>query len=273
MDVWFADRKDQPESSPGHVIHYYLDTSDTLGSEWDWPQISRRLGYSYVLDWGDVGRDFLTLGIPIRTWDEIEYAPGHEIFGYFNVKDFVPDQWKNEYPNPAFSRMTERDGAWMARILARFTPDMVDALAKMGQFSDPSNSAYLADVLEGRLEKILARYLTRLSPLADPHVEEGGLLCATDLAAKRHVRDEGAFHYRAEDRHGHSLSIQQGAEAGVCVTVPHVAPDTGPPDTDPSRYVAVSIRNGVADGPLVALIYDLGPKRGFRLAGIQRPEH
>ena len=55
MDSWMADRKDQPDSSPGHVIHYYLDTSDCLGSEWDWEVISRRLGHSYVFDWGDAG--------------------------------------------------------------------------------------------------------------------------------------------------------------------------------------------------------------------------
>jgi hypothetical protein len=273
MDVWFADRKDTPDSSPGHVIHYYLDTSDTLGSEWDWPQISRRLGHSYVFDWGDAGRDFITLGIPLRPWDRVAYVPGHELFAYFDAKNFVPEEWKNEYPNPSFSRMTERDGAWMARILAHFTPEMVSALAAMGKFSDPSNTTYLAEVLEGRLEKILERYLTRLSPLGEVHIDNDGALCATDLAAKRHVRPEGAFRYTAEDLSRRPLSVQRGAEAGVCVTVPHVAPDGGPPDTDSTRYVRVSIRNEVASGPLVAHLYDLGPERGFRLAGIQRPEN
>src|SRR5258708_3185798 len=118
MDVWLADRKEQPDSSPGQVRHYYLDTSDCLGSEWAWDAISRRLGYSYLLDWKDISLAFITLGIPTRTWDRVERTPGREHFGYFNVADFVPDEWKNEYPNAAFSRMTERDGAWMARILA-----------------------------------------------------------------------------------------------------------------------------------------------------------
>jgi hypothetical protein len=272
MDVWFADQKDQPESSPGHVIHYYLDTSDILGSEWDWIQVSRRLGYSYLLDWGDIGRDFFTLGIPQRTWDRVEYAPGHEIFSYFNVKDFDPDEWKNEYPNPSFSRMTERDGAWMARILANFTPEMVNELAKMGKLSDPSNAQYLADVLEGRLGKILARYLTRLSPMASVHIRDGATLCATDLAAARHVRADSAFQYRAEDDLGHPLTVERGEGGGVCLGLPHVAPDSGPPDGDASRYVRVSIRDGVAAGPLVAHLYDLGPSRGFRLVGLERPE-
>jgi hypothetical protein len=271
MDVWLADRKDQPESSPGHVIHYYLDTSDILGSEWDWIQVSRRLGYSYLLDWGDVGRDFFTLGIPQRTWDRVAYAPGHEIFAYFNAKDFDPDEWKNEYPNPSFSRMTERDGAWMARILSHVSPEMVQALAEMGKFSDPANTAYLGTVLEGRLEKILDRYLTRLSPLANIHIEEGGAVCATDLAAERHVRAEGAFHYSAQDDAGHPLAVERRAGGVVCLALPHAGASGGPTDGDASRYVRVSVRNGVSTGPLVAHLYDLGPTRGYRLVGIQRP--
>jgi hypothetical protein len=272
MDVWMSDRKEDPDSSPGHVIHYYLDTSDTLGSRWDWEQITRRLGYSYILDWRDMGLDFITLGIPLRPWDRVAYVPSHEIFSYFDVENFVADEWKNEYANPAFSRMTERDGAWMARILAHFTPDMVSALAAMGKFSDPSNTAYLASVLEGRLQKILDRYLTRLSPLSDVHVEDGGSLCATDLAAMRHVRAEGAFQFTATDGLSRALTVKRLDGATVCVVVPHVAPDAGPPDEDASRHVRVSVRDGVATGALVAHLYDLGPRRGFRLAGLARPE-
>jgi hypothetical protein len=272
MDAWVADRNDHPDSSPGHVVHYYLDTSDILGSEWDWVQISRRLGYSYLLDWGDVGRDFFTLGIPQRTWDHVAYAPGHEIFAYFNAKDFDPDEWKNEYPNPSFSRMTERDGAWMARILSRFTPEMVQALAEMGKFSDPANTGYLSTVLEGRLERILERHLTRLSPLASVHVDEGGTLCATDLAAARHVRPDGAFHYTAEDDDGHSLAIERRAGGVICMALPHGGARGGPPDPDAIRYVRISVRDGFCAGPLVAHLYDLGPSRGFRLVGLQRPE-
>jgi hypothetical protein len=56
------------------------------------------------------------------------------------------------------------------------------------------------------------------------------------------------------------------------VTLQHVAPDGAIPETDPARYVRVRIDDGVARGPLVAHLYDLGPSRGYRLAGIERPE-
>ena len=79
--------KGKPDASPGHVVHYYLDTSDCLGSEWDWEEISRRLGYSYVADWGDMARDLVTLGIPDAALGSRRGASrGMEIFGFFNVE-------------------------------------------------------------------------------------------------------------------------------------------------------------------------------------------
>jgi hypothetical protein len=276
MDSWMADgpdAKSKPDSSPGHVVHYYLDTSDCLGSEWDWEQISRRLGYSYLADWGDMARDLVTLGIPTRPWDRVRHEPGMEIFGFFNVKDFVPDEWKNEYPNPAFSRMTERDGAWMARILARFSPDMVSTLAQMGRFSDPRRTAYLTTVLQGRLDKILERYLTHLSPLADVEVV-GDQVCAENMAEMHRLRPREAFRYEAWLRsHGEyvrALPVTRSGESRVCVSVTHVAPDGGPGDESPERYVQVRVVDGVAQGPLLAHLYDLGPARGFRLVGLER---
>ncbi|HEX4447993.1 MAG TPA: hypothetical protein VH044_14695 [Polyangiaceae bacterium] len=271
MDAWMADRKDQPDSSPGHVVHYYLDTSDCLGSEWNWEVISRRLGHSYIADWGDIATDFFTLGIPTRPWDTANRVPGKEIFGFFDADHFSADQWKNEYPNPAFSRMTERDGAWMARILARMTPELVKTLASAGQFSDPANTEYLARMLQGRLDKILDRYLTRLSPVADVHLEGGGL-CATDLAALRAVRDPALFQFRATTRDGLPLAVAMRDASSFCVNVPHRAPDGITADNDPYRYVGVRIDDGVSRGPLVAYLYDLGATRGFRLVGVERPE-
>ena len=270
MDSWIADTPKEADSSPGHIVHYYLDTSDCLGSPWDWDEITRRLGYSYIVDWGDIATDFVTLGIPLRPWDRVKRVPGFEKFGYFNVKDFEADKWKNEYPNAAFSRMTERDGAWMARILSRFSPEVVKALAETAKFTDPRKTEYLAYVLEGRLEKILERYLTRLSPISDLHVT-GEDLCGVNLAEARALRDAKSFEYSAYTG-GVWLPVARAAGAQVCVRLSHVATDGGAADDAPERYLRVVLDDGVARGKLVAYLYDLGPSRGFRLAGLDRPE-
>jgi hypothetical protein len=262
MDIWVANDAAHPDSSPGYVRHYYLDTSDTLGSEWDWDGVSRRLGQSYLLDFADIGTDFITFGLLSRPWDRARREPGREIFGYYSARDFDPATWVNEYPNPAFSRMTERDGAWMARILAGFTPELVHALAGMGRFTDPGNTEYLAGVVEARLELLLRRYLMRLSPLARVHVE-GDRLCATDLADLRGLRPSSDFHYRATE-HGRPLAVDTPAPAKVCALLAH----GGEP------YRTITLEDGVARGSLVAHLYDLGmgADGGYRLAGLERPE-
>jgi hypothetical protein len=275
MDSWLTDSqggKAQPDGSPGHVVHYYLDTSDCLGSWWPMEPISRRLGYSYIGDWGDMAQAFVTLGIPLHPWDRVRRAPGMEIFGYFNVENFDPDQWKNEYPNAAFSRMTERDGAWMARILARFTPDLVETLGQMGKFSDPKKTAYLTSVLEGRLDKILRRYLARLSPLTDVHVDSDARLCATDLARVRRVAEPDRFKYVAHATSGATLPITSKDDGSLCVQLPQIAAVGGAADGDALRYVTVRIDDGFAAGPLLVHLYDLGASRGYRLVGLERPE-
>jgi hypothetical protein len=275
MDSWISTKKSDPEGSPGFVRHYYLDQSDSFGSEWAWDEVSRRLGHSYLLDFEDVGEDFVTLGLMSRPWERAQRTPGAEPFGYYSVRDFDPERWKNEYPNPAFSRMTERDGAWMARILAHYTPEMIRALAQAGRFSEPRHTEYLATTLQGRLDRILARYLTRLSPITDFTVE-GDQLCGVDLARLRRVRDEAAFRYSSELRLSRPelpvpLVPSAMTDGRVCVTLPHVAADGGLPDNALRRYVMVVLRDGVAASPVVAHLYDLGSRRGFRLVGIERP--
>ena len=273
LDTWVTDVKGgPPDASPGHLVHLQMGTSAALGSAWDWDPVSRRLGYSYVVDWGDMATDFVTLGTATRVWETTQKAPGHELFGYFNARDFDPERWKNEYPNPAFSRMTERDAAWMARILARFTPQMVRTLAEMAKFADPASTDYLESTLEGRLAKILERYLTRVSPIAGVHVEGASVLCGIDLAEWRGLREASAFRYTARVVGGGWVSVERRSGAQVCVALPHVARDGGVADDDPSRYVRVRIEDGVAPGPLVAHLYDLGPSRGYKLAGLERPD-
>ncbi len=281
LDTWMADAKHgPPDASPGHVIHYQQGTSAALGSTWGWvgvgDDVSKRLGTSYLVDWGDIMRDFFTLGIPLRPWDRAKLTPGRERFGYMNIDNFMPDHWKNEYPNAAFSRMTERDGAWIARILSRFTPAMIRTLAEMGKFSDKTDTDYLEHVLEGRLDRILDRYLTRLSPIAEVRVEDRSSLCGVDLAERSGVRPAERFRYTARSSglaaSGASLAITHRASGEVCVALVHVAHDGGARDDAPERYLRVTLFDGVAKNPLVAHLYDVGETRGFKLAGVERPD-
>ena len=261
FDSWLADDPKKPESSPGVVVHYAFDVSEVLGGDWPWApvEIGTRLGNSYLIDWGDLARDFVTLGASVRPWEDLKPIKGHEMFGYYELDHFEPEHWKNEYPNIAWSRMTERDAAWMARILAHFTPEMVHTLAVMGDFSDPAQTAYIEHVMEGRLEKVLERWLTRLSPIGDVRIE-GDKLCGVDMAELRGLRAPSSFRYSAHTKTT-SFAVTREPHGRVCAALRH----------GPEQYMRVDIEDGVAKGKLVAHVYDLG-EHGFKLAGLERPK-
>jgi len=184
MDVWMAVDEKQKKSSPGHVVHYLLDTSDAVGARNMPYEVAIRLGHAYVVDAAATLTAIATLGVLHEPGDHEQLVKGREKFSYYRADDFDPEGWVGAYPNPAFLAMTERDGAWMARKLARFSEDDIRKFAALGKFKDPGDTAYLADVMIARQKKLLARYFAHLSPLGDLR-SDGERVCATDFAALR----------------------------------------------------------------------------------------
>jgi hypothetical protein len=278
MDTWMAANEKDAASSPGHVRHWYIDLGDCFGSEWDWEGISKRLGYAYYFDFNYASEDFVTFGVIQRPWERAQRSPEAPLFGFFHSRDFEPDAWRGGYPNPAFGRLTEHDGAWAARILARFTNEHVAAAVKVGDYTEPNHSEFLTHHLILRRDAILKRYFARLSPVGDVKVVGDATLCGTDLARQAGAYPLDRFRYSAVAYAGAPLALKGGApilaspDGGVCATLAHVAPDGGPKDDDASRYVVVDLYNGQSRGPLRAHLYDLGPKRGFKLVGVERPD-
>lgn len=271
MSTWMPSKDDE---LVGHVRHWYIDLGDSFGSEWTVDGFSRRHGHSFLMDWGDIGRDFITLGIARRPWDSARRTPGAENFGYFNSRDFDPTSWKGEYPNPTFARMTERDGAWAARIIARFTDAHVAAAVKVGDFTSNFQTEWLTRTLIERRGIILRRYFSRLSPVTDLSTE-GDRLCAVDLARRTRSWPEGDFHYRAEvgalGSAPKGASVEPSEDGKLCVRVPSLGTASTAADDDPSRYRVLRVWNGVAAGALDVHLYDLGARGGLRVVGIERP--
>jgi hypothetical protein len=275
MATWMPDEKN-PEV--GHVRHWYIDMGDCFGSEWDWEGISKRLGHAYYLDVPYVAEDFLTLGFITRPWDRARRSRDGEIFGFFSARDFDPEMWRGGYPNPTFNRMDEHDAAWATRIISRFTLEDIERIVAKGDYTQAKHTNFLVAQLLLRQEAILKRYFAKLSPVADLQVK-GTQLCGTDLAKKTGTFDPDEFHYRARMYSGESLDDARPLatpavtdNGTVCASLVHVAADGGVPDDSPARYVVVDVQNGKAKGPLRAHLYDLGPTKGFRLVGIERPD-
>lgn len=295
------------EAERGYVRHYYIDFGDSLGSMWDWDAMSRRLGYSNYFDFHDVFLDLLTFGLLDRPWhpDNARRSPAYPTFGYFGVERFEPDAWTPGYPNPAFGRMTERDAAWMARILAHYSDAHVRAAVRECRLTDPFEARVLERTLIGRRDAILARWLTELSPLTQPAVRERDgreVLCLRDLGVYAGLvtpqqrayrtrawalrRDEPVSIHRPsgdgrpaqavgrdEPRATPAASSRRGdRDEDVCFELPDARSALG---IERNAYVimdvtALSAKQHGSTKPVRVHLYQVGADR-YRVVGLQRP--
>lgn len=173
-------------------------------------------------------------------------------------------------------RMTERDGAWMARIIARFEPDLVAAAVQAGKY-DAASEHYLTETLLARRRSILRRYFGRVSPIADVTADTQGV-CGVDLARLTGTVPNEGMSFRAYLYRGAQLQpaapprFRHVASPAVCIDLAHqhFAPEL--PHDAPERYLVLDVTNGYAPGPLRLHLYDLGESGGYRLVGIERPD-
>lgn len=216
LATWIGDA-----NGVGYVRHYLIDFGECLGLYEGNERRLRRFGHTQWFDAQHVVEDALTLGLLPRPWQVGEIGPGGEALGYFDDHGFAPDQWRPDYWNGAFERHTERDAAWMARIIARFSRAHLEAVARLGRYSNPTTESELVRILAGRRRAILERYLTRLSPLTDPRLD-GETLCLTDLALRSRIRwpEERRYTARAWSEEG-SLGVPATSmkQDEVCVAL------------------------------------------------------
>jgi hypothetical protein len=210
MDMWEA----PADGKPGYVKHYQLDFGDCLGSMSAWDRVTRRRGHVYEVEWSIAFVELITLGLLPRPWREPKMSPAGTTLGYYKAEPFDPDHYRTAYPFGPYARVTEADAAWGARILARITPDMVRALVASANLTDKTVERELVIALLGRREQLLQRFLTRLSPLARPRVDNGRL-CVTDARIEGGLAVRGAF---TAQQDGRTLAVERGrTDAESCV--------------------------------------------------------
>jgi hypothetical protein len=160
----------------GWVQHHLIDFSSALGSgstptKEIAPQATRP-GNEYIVEIRPALKAAVTFGLWERPWSKVEYRVHPEI-GRIEADYFRPEIWKPEYPNPAFERMLPDDAFWAARIVSRFTDEMVRALVHTGQYHDPAAEQQLADTLIKRRDKTIGYYFRQVNPLSEFEVVSG----------------------------------------------------------------------------------------------------
>jgi hypothetical protein len=271
LSMWISTGENQ-----GFVRHGVIDFGDCFGSIWEPPTLGRRLGFSHYFDVSETLTDWFTLGIPERPWDKARFGPSGRVFGYYDVQNFEAEGWKAGYPNPAFSRMSERDGAWMARIIAQFGDAHLKELVAVARLGDAALEAELFRLLRGRRDRVLDRYLTRLSPLGLPALRRSGdELCLRDLLEQSGLRREHARSY-AVTLHAGGASrrvepVRSLPGQRVCVQLPR---SPGATPLGPAYLMVdwVSASEGFEpEFPARVHLFDLGDK-GLVVVGLERPD-
>lgn len=263
--------------SGGHVVHYFMDFSDSLGgipTRTRWPE--PRVGHQTVSDLPDVFGDALGFGIVRRRWDEVESDPRYPNLGFFGAEHFEPMGFAPQTPLVRWERAQASDLGWMARRLARLDAEHVAAAVRTGRFSDAAEEARLVEVLLERRSRILRSAFARSSPLADLVVSDDRL-CAIDLAVASGLTEAGGATYEVEAHEGvegtvRHLAVAQDGPALCVELTQHFAPPLAP-DESAERYATLDLVRVEGDVRTIlrAHFYDLGPVRGYTLVGIERP--
>jgi hypothetical protein len=158
------------EDGRSFVRHYFIDFSGTLGAA-SVTMHSRRSGHEYLLDFGVVVKNLLTLGLARPQWEHA-VEPGIEGVGFIDSDTFDPEGWRPFLPNAAFDARTPRDIRWGARIIAGFDDSLIRAAVRQGHYSDPRAEECLVNVLRARRDKIVRRWLPEVADRA-ARVESG----------------------------------------------------------------------------------------------------
>jgi hypothetical protein len=163
------------------IRHYMFDFGSILGSGTIFAQ-RHRSGNEYIFESKPGWATLASLGLYIRPWMRIDYPDVPPSIGRLEARAFDPVKWKPEYPNPAFENMRADDAFWAARIMSRFTDEMIRGVVEKAQYSDPAATAYMTETLIARRDKVVAAWLNVVCPVVDAALGTDGALTFANAA-------------------------------------------------------------------------------------------
>ena len=125
QDAWVE------ENGKHYVRHYLLDYGSTFGSG-SVDMQRAELGFNYSIYFKEMKRNLLGFGFRVPEYHHVKWPPypEYQAVGRWEGELFDCEGWRNDYPNPAFMRMTARDAFWAAKIVMRFTREELEAIVE-----------------------------------------------------------------------------------------------------------------------------------------------
>lgn len=172
------------ENGTHYVRHYLLDFGSTLGSGSVDMQYAQ-LAFHYTIDLKLAKKNLFGFGFHVPEYRYAEWPdfPEYRAVGRLESELFDAEKWRNDYPNPAFVRMTARDAFWAAKTLMRFSREGLAAIVETGQYSRSEDAAYLLDTLVARQLKAGRFGINAINPL-DGFAVSGEELVFENLSEK-----------------------------------------------------------------------------------------
>ncbi len=154
------------ENGTRYVKHHLIDFGSAFGSGTVDLQLPN-LSFHYWFDAGLIKKNALGFGFHVPKYRKVEWPHFDEYrsVGRWESTYFDPEEWRSDYPNPAFVRMTARDAFWAAKILMRFTAKELRAIVETGEYSSSEEASYFYETLVVRQRKSGALGMSGTNPV------------------------------------------------------------------------------------------------------------
>jgi len=161
------------ENGVSFAKHYLIDFGAMFGSASVISNTARD-GNAYFWELKPALAQIATLGIWSPRWMRDSYIK-HPALGMIEYPSFEPEQWKPNYPNPAFQNRLPTDEFWAAKRVMAFSDEAITAIVKEAKVTDKYAEDLLTDYLIKRRDKIGEAYFAKVLPLDEFKVSEGRL--------------------------------------------------------------------------------------------------
>ena len=252
------------------VRHHLLDFGSTLGSGSVKAQ-SRRAGNEFVWESRPTLITMLTLGLYVRPWIKVEY-PEIPAVGRFESTYYRAEDWKPDYPNPAFKNARPEDRFWAARIVSALTDEAIAAVVREAKYSNPEATAYITKTLLERKSKVLTAWLNGTNPVVNVTLSPAGELTFENAAERAGVGNAAERYTVQWSRFDNASGSHEAAGPEQSVTAPRAQAPADLLAAGPS-FIAARVRAFQADHPSWSHPLDVYFRRagdGWTLVGLER---
>src|SRR5262245_30062157 len=257
------------ENGRKHVRHYMYDFGAILGSATRFGDPATNNHETYLEKHTSLVA-LSTFGFATPRYLSVDRADGPPSAGAFDSAAFDPEQWKPNYPNPAFANMRPDDAFWGARLVARFSDEAIRAIVGQVRFDDPAATEHVTRVLIQRRDVIARVWLNGVNPIVDPRLAADGTLTFANAAVAAGVatpaRGYTVSWSRHDNRTGEAMAV--GGESEV--TEPRAS---APASLSSADFVVATIRGHHTDHPAWAQpvqVYFTRTASGWKTIGLIR---